>query len=179
MNALSGLEESILLRLSGRPGKNQTMAMAAEAMDNEVVFCALGHIMREGEDPLRWRAAWVLEKVSESRPSLLVNERDDIRQLAMRADTPSGLCRLLLGILYNIPDDGILDVAFFNFLLDRMCDLQSPPGVQAFAMKLAYRMSQVELELHDEFCCILRNMESDYYSPGLKSVIRNCLKRRK
>ena len=179
MNTASGLEESIQQRLSDRPSKSRTMAMAAEAMDNETVRYALAHIIYKGEDPLRWRAAWVLEKVSETRPSLLVDERKNIRQLAMRTDTPSGLCRLLLGILLNLSDDEILDVAFFNFLLDRMCDLQSPPGVQALAMKLAFRMSQVEPELHDEFCCILRNIELEYYSPGLRSVVRNCLKRRK
>ena len=62
--------------------------------------------------------------------------------------------------------------------IDKMLDPKSPPGVQALAMKLAERMSRINGELHKEFLCIVSNMETDYYSAGVKSVIRNCLKAR-
>ena len=100
-------------------------------------------------------------------------------QLCMQDNIPDGLRRLLLSILYSLATDSELDVDFYNFLLGRMCDLQSPPGVQSLAMKLACRMSRVDSDLQEEFLCILRNMEKDYYSAGLKSVLRNCLKRKK
>lgn len=177
MNVTEELEKSLRQRLSGRPSKALTMAIAGEAMADEAVLCVLTHLVYSGEDPLRWRAAWVLEKVSMLCPSLLVGEREGIRRLAMSSDIPSGLCRLLLGILYHLPHDEACDVMFFNFLLDRMCDLQSPTGVQALAMKLAFRMSWIDPNLHREFLCIIRNLELDYYSTGLRSVARNCLKR--
>ena len=165
-------------RLLGRPSKALTLALAAEAMADGEVLDALFRLVYEGEDPLRWRVAWVLEKVSAERPSLVSGECSALMQLAMQADAPDGLCRLLLGILYNLPDAEALDVPFFNFLLDRMCDLQSPPGVQSLAMKLACRMSRIDPELHREFLCILRNMELDYYSAGVKAVVRHCLKKK-
>ena len=165
-------------RLSGRPDKALTMALAAEAMTDELILGALLRLVYEGEDPLRWRVAWVLEKVSAERPSLVSGERSALMLLAMQADVPDGLCRLLLGILYNLQDAEALDVPFFNFLLDRMCDLQSPPGVQSLAMKLACRMSRIDTELHREFLCILRDMELDYYSAGVKAVVRHCLKKK-
>jgi hypothetical protein len=165
-------------RLSGRPSKTLTVAIAAEAMTNGAVLDALFRLVYGGEDPLRWRAAWALEKVSAEHPSLLVAERDGLLQLTMQTDIPDGLCRLLLGILYNLPDDEVLDVPFFNFLLDKMCHLQSPPGVQSLAMKLACRMSQIEPELHREFLCIVRNMELGYYSAGVRASVRYCLKMR-
>ena len=99
-----------------------------------------------------------------------------MKALAMREDTPSGLRRLILGTLRHLSDDEDFDIAFFNFLLDVMIDLQSPSGVQSLAMKLAYRQSKSDSDLHKEFLCIVRNMELDYYSAGVKSVVKNCLK---
>ena len=99
-----------------------------------------------------------------------------MRALALHPDTPHGLRRLLLSILHHLPDDEELDVAFFNLLLDTMLDLQSPPGVQSLAMKLAYRQSKSNSDLHREFLSIVRNMELDYYSAGVRSVAKRCLK---
>lgn len=177
MNATGDWDKTLRQRLSGRPDKVVTLAVAAEAIADEAVLDALVRFVYSDEDPLRWHAAWALEKVSALRPSLLLDVQGDMRQLAMQADIPSGLRRLLLGILHNLPHDEALDVAFFNFLLDRMCDLQSPPGVQALAMKLACRMSRVDPDLHQEFLCIVRGLELDYYSAGLRSAARNCLRR--
>lgn len=177
MSTEGNLGEVLRQRLEGRPGKALTMALAAEAVADEAVFDALVRFVYSAEEPLRWRAAWVLVKVSELCPSLLSDRQRGMRHLAMQSDISSGVCRLLLRVLYNLPNDEDLDVPFFNFLLDRMCDLQSPPGVQALAMKLACRMSRVDSDLHREFLCIVRNLELDYYSAGLRSVARNCLKR--
>ncbi|MBR3860175.1 MAG: hypothetical protein IKJ18_09260 [Bacteroidaceae bacterium] len=173
---MTELEDLLQQRLLDRPSKALTMVVAAEAMVDGAVLDALFRLVYGGEDPLRWRVAWVLEKVSGERPSLVEGERCALMQLAMQTDIPDGMCRLLLGILHNLPDVNTLDVPFFNFLLDRMCDLQSPPGVQSLAMKLACRMSRVDPELYREFLCILRNMELDYYSAGVRAVVRHCLK---
>lgn len=171
-----GCDDRLRRQLLSRPSKAQTLALADEAMADEDVLSSLFRIVYGDEGPLRWRAAWVLEKVSAGRPSLVVGERCGLMRLAMQTNVPDGLCRLLLGILYHLPDAEELDVPFFNFLLDRMCDLQSPPGVQSLAMKLACRMSRIDPELHREFLCILRNMELDYYSAGVRAVVHHCLK---
>lgn len=171
--------EELSLRLSGHPHKELTLAVAREAMADAAVLEALWQLLLEGEDPLRWRAAWVLEKVSEQRPSLLAAERSRVVALAIGSDVPDGLRRLLLSILYNLPDEQEVNVELLNFLLDAMLDLKSPPGVQSLAMKLAHRMSRVHGELHEEFLCIVRNMELDYYSAGVRSVVRHCLKIKK
>lgn len=77
-----------------------------------------------------------------------------------------------------MPDSEELDVAFFNFLLDRIGCLQSPSGVQALVIKVAARMSRIDDALHEEFLCVLRSMELDYYPAGVRAVVRNCLKRK-
>lgn len=116
--------------------------------------------------------------MSEQQPSLLAAEHSKIVALAMSADIPDGFRRLLLSILYNLPDAQELDVELFNFLLDTMLNLKSPPGVQSLAMKLAHRMSRMHDELHEEFICIVRNMELDYYSAGVRSAVRHCTRKK-
>ena len=176
MSPSESLHESLRLRLSARPCKTLITTIAAEAIADKMILDALLSFLHEREDSLRWRAAWALEKVAGQCPSLLIGERARMKALAMREDTPSGLRRLLLGILYHLPDDEDFDVAFFDFLLDVMIDLQSPPGVQSLAMKLAYRQSKSDSDLHKEFLCIIRSMELDYYSAGVRSVAKKCLK---
>ena len=165
-------------RLSGRPCKALTLAVASEAVADATVLDSLFRCVYKGDERLRWRAAWVLVKVSEQAPSLLAAEHAALVQLAMQPDISEGLRRLLLGICCNMPCEEEFDVAFFNFLIEAMVSLQSPPGVQSLAMKLAARMSRVDEALHEEFCCIVQNMKLDYYSVGVRSVARHCLKKK-
>ena len=172
-------EINLRKRLLGRPSRLSIEAIAADAVADEDTLAALVGFVYSGEDPLRWRAAWAIEKVAARYPQLVAGERAKMMRLCMQDDIPDGLRRLLLSILYSLAEDDEFDVDFYNFLLSRMCDLKSPPGVQSLAMKLACRMSRVDSDLQEEFLCILRNMEKDYYSAGLKSVLCNCLKRKK
>ena len=166
-------------RLSERPGKEVVMMLAHEATTDATLLESLYALLYDDCKPLRWRAAWVLEKVSEKEPSLLYAERTKMTELAMRTDISDGERRLLLSICYHMPDVEEWDVRFYNFLLDTMTSLQSSAGVQALAMKLAERMSRADDFLHEEFLCIVRNMEVEYYSPGVRAAIRNCLKTKK
>ena len=175
MNNAESLTDSLRLSLMSRPSKTLITAIATEAIADKMLLDALLSFLHDGEDSLRWRAAWVLEKVSSRCPSLLIDEGPRMKALAMQADTPDGLRRLLLGILHHLPNDEDFDVAFFNFLLDVMLSLQSPPGVQSLAMKLAYRQGKSNSDLHKEFLCIIRNLEFDYYSAGVRSVAKKCL----
>ena len=179
MDSTGEAEKMLRERLAGRPSKVLTMAVAAEAAADNEVLQTLFRMVYGGIEPFRWRAAWVIEKVSVKYPSLIVGEREGLKRLAMQADVPEGVRRLLLSILSHLPDDEDLDVSFFNYLLDKMCDLRSSSGVQALAMKLACRMSHVDPILYKEFCCILRDMDVEYYSAGVKSAINGCLKCKK
>lgn len=179
MNDQALFTDSLCERLVGFPNKSTIMAIASEAMSDAVVLNALFSYMYGSNDTLRWRAAWVVEKVSASMPMIVEGERSRIARMAMRDDTPNGLRRLLLHILYNLSDSSDLDVSLFNFLIDVMTDIHSSPGVQSLAIKFADRMSRVDADLHDEFLCILRNMELTYYSPGVNAAVRKCLTRKK
>ena len=170
------LRDSLMERLSGRPSIAQTLSIAHEAIDDAQVLNALLSLIYTAGDPLRWRVAWVLVKVTEMCPALLIDQRGALGALVIRHDVPYGVKRLLYGVLYNMPDADEIDVALLNDLLESMVCLQAPPGVQALAMKLAARMCGMDEGLWSEFCCIVRSMELEYYSPGVRASVRYCLK---
>lgn len=170
--------EEIRTRLTSPPSKALTLTLAQEAMGDDAILSALLHLIYHDTSPVRWRAAWVIEKVSGRYPSSVSPEVSRLTELAMCPDIAHGLRRLLLRIIYNVPDRANMDVAFFNFLLDTMLDPQATPGVQSLAMKLASRISACDRDLHDEFLCLVGNMELEYYSKGVCSVARECLKKR-
>lgn len=179
MNGANFPYEALCTRLQSRPSKDDIMGIASEALSDASLLDGLLRLMFVGDASLRWRAAWAVDKVSLQHPSLLMRWHREIVQCAMSDGVADGFRRLALSILYNLPDEEVLDVAFFNFLLEKMADLQSPPGVQALSMKLAFRMSRADDDLHEEFLCILRNMYAEYYSAGVVSVMRKCLKNQK
>lgn len=163
---------------TSRPNKATILALADEAMSDASMFAELLRKVYEGPHPECWHAAWVIEKIAQQHPSLLIGERSRLVKQAIAPDTPDGLRRLLLTTLHHLPDESELDVKFFNFLLDKMTDLQSPSAVQAIAMKLALRLSSTEPSLQDELLCIIHNLELDYYPPALRSVARRFSKNR-
>lgn len=165
--------------LLGNLNKECITKLAVEAVNDGTVLDALFQLMSDKNPSLRWRAAWALEKVSRLQPSLLQTSHREITEMAVSPDITDGHRRLLLSILYNLPNGEELDVKLFNYLLDKMTDLKSPSSVQALSMKLASRMSLMNRDLHNEFLCIIRNMDLEYYSAGVKSVVRNCLKKKR
>ena len=155
-----------------RPSKTHTLSLANEAIADASKLSSLFNFIYKGSDPTRWRAAWIIEKVALKQPTLLIDERDNFIHLAMRPNTPNRLLRLLLTTLHHLPDAEELNIAFFNFLLDRMIDLQSPPSVQSIAMKLAARQSHYDSSLHSEFLSIINNLELSYYPAATRSVVK-------
>lgn len=169
-------EERLRLQLSEHLSKEKVLVVAEEAMADRIVLDVLIKLVCHGEEPIRWRATWALEQICSLCPSVVYGERSVLVQLTMQREISERMLRLLLGILYRLPDDKIFNVAFYNLLLDKMCNLQSSSGVQSLSMKLAYRMSRIDADLHREFLGLVRNMELDYYSSGVKATARNCLK---
>lgn len=133
-------------------------------------------LISDEKQTVSWRAIWVCEKVSEIYPGLFAPLLDDITQrlLACRHD---GSKRLLLSILYNVPVSTPISVDLLNYCLDRMLSPQESIGVQALAIRMAYRLCKQEPELLKELQLILENTDTEFYSVGVKTTIRNTLKK--
>lgn len=123
-----------------------------------------------------WRAIWACEKVSEKHPGWFVPMQEDIirRLLICRHD---GSKRLLLSILYNLPVTQPISIDLLNYCLDHMLAPQESIGVQALAIRMAYQLCKCEPELLKELQLILENADTEFYSRGVRTTIRNTLQR--
>lgn len=133
-------------------------------------------LLSDENQTVSWRAAWVCEKLSERHPSWFAPLRGDIIQRLL-ACTHDGSKRLLLSILYNIPVYPPIPIELLNYCLDHMLSPQESIGVQAVSVRLAYQLCKDVPELRQELRIILENTETDFYSTGVKTAVRNVLKR--
>ena len=133
-------------------------------------------LISDEEQTVSWRAIWACEKMSKLHPGRFVPLYDDILQklLICRHD---GSKRLLLSVLYNVPAPTPIPVDLLNYCLDRMLSPQESIGVQALCIKLAYELCKQEPELLKELQLILENTDSEFYSTGVRTTIRNILKK--
>ena len=88
-----------------------------------------------------------------------------------------GSKRLLLSILYNLPVTVPVSVELLNYSLDHMLSLQESIGVQSLSIRMAYRLCKHEPELLSELKLILEHANTEFYSTGVKTAIRNILKK--
>ena len=80
-------------------------------------------------------------------------------------------------ILYNIPIPTPISVDLLNYCLDHMLSPQESIGVQALSIRIAYLLCRKEPELLQELQLILENTELDFYSTGVRTTVRNTLKK--
>lgn len=133
-------------------------------------------LISDGKTVVSWRAIWVCEKVSELHPGWFVPFYNDILQHLLVCGH-DGSKRLLLSILYNIPVPASLPVDLLNFCLDHMLSPQESIGVQALSIRMAYQLCKGEPELLQELRLILENTDTEFYSTGVRTTIRNILKK--
>ena len=68
-------------------------------------------------------------------------------------------------------------VDLLNYCLDHMLSPQESIGVQALSIRIAYLLCRKEPELLQELQLILENTELDFYSTGVRTTVRNTLKK--
>lgn len=166
---------NIRQRLSDRIESHFIDNIAASILQYPEDFSELYRLIKDSESKIAWRAAWACEKISEQQPELLLGRQEELMKYAMEC-THDGTKRELLSILLNLPVADPLPIPFLDFCLDRMLSTDEAIAVQALCIKLAYRIALHEPELLEEVRLYLENSESEYYSQGVKTVIRKTLK---
>ncbi|MDL2322785.1 hypothetical protein LJC52_02250 [Bacteroidales bacterium OttesenSCG-928-A17] len=133
--------------------------------------------LRDDEDiKVSWRAAWACEKLSELRPEWFISKQNELIDTLLQ-ENHDGKKRLLLSILYNLPNPEPYSVPFLDYTLDKMFDPKESIGVQALCVKLAYRLCNIDKDLLYELKMRLQSEDLSYYSKGLKASVRNILKK--
>ena len=139
-------------------------------------FEAMYRLMSDEKQSVAWRATWVCEKLSEIHPAWFIPLYDDL-VYRLSDCKHQGSKRLLLSILYNLPVTAPVSVELLNYSLDHMLSLQESIGVQSLSIRMAYRLCKHEPELLSELKLILEHANTEFYSTGVKTAIRNILKK--
>ncbi len=124
-------------------------------------------------------AVWVLTHSTQEEIGWLQQRREELATLLLQTSDTS-LRRMVLNLLermtYSQED---VRVDLLDFCLEHMLSPEEPSGVQCLCMKLADKLCAHYPELIEEFRCTLENMELEYYSPGLRTVRRNLMKKKR
>lgn len=139
-------------------------------------FSDIYKLTSDSKLPVSWRALWVCEKLSEVHPGWFVPLYEELIGRLLNS-THDGSKRLYLSILFNLPVQEPISVALLNFCFDRMFSPSESIGVQALCIKTAYRLCEKEPELMGELRIILENAETEFFTKGVSTTIRNTLKK--
>lgn len=139
-------------------------------------FDVIYRLIKDPQDKISWHAIWACQKVFEKYPEFLKGKQKELIDLVMK-DNHSGKRRILLSILLELPTPQPLPLHFLEFCFNHMLDLNQAIATQALCIKMAYKLCLLEPELLPELKLYLENAEPEYYSPGVKSCIRNVLKK--
>ncbi|NDV64490.1 hypothetical protein [Bacteroides sp. 224] len=125
---------------------------------------------------ISWRALWACEKLAELHPDWFDSLKEEVIHKLLNC-THAGSKRILLSILYNLPVYKPIPIPLLDYCFSHMLDMNESIGVQSLAIKMAYKICCVEPELLYELKLYLENAEPEYYSTGVKTCIRNTLRR--
>lgn len=139
-------------------------------------FDTIYKLIKDPEEKISWRAAWACEKVFEKYPDFLQGKEEELISFVMK-NNHSGTRRILLSILLELPSPPPLPVDFLDFCFNHMLDLNQAIATQALCIKMAYKLCRIEPELLPELKLYLENAELEYYSIGVKTCVRNVLKK--
>lgn len=161
--------------LTDRFGKNFANDIAATVRQYPEDFDMLYPLMGCGEEKIAWRAAWVCECLSASHPEWFMSRYNEITGVLLTSPY-TGLRRCLLSILCTLPLPGEFPMQLYDYCIRQMLAPDEAIANQTLCIKLAYKLGGAEPELLNELKVYLENAEPDYYSPGVKCVIKNTLK---
>ncbi len=162
--------------LAGNIGKKQVEDISLMLLQDKEEFERVFNMIFDKEQPIAWHAAWVVEKVSEKVPSSISNKQNLRLINLVLTNNHQGLQRICLSILYNLPIYQPISVEFVNRCFEMMLSPKYSIGVQCLAMRVLFKISEVEKDFKLELLAYLENMDDEFYSTGFKASKRNVLK---
>ncbi|NDP21658.1 MAG: hypothetical protein GZ091_11350 [Paludibacter sp.] len=144
----------------------------ANPSDFEVIY----NLIFDTDIKVAWRAAWACQKISEKMPEWFTERQFiELANLAIFA-SHGGLQRGCISILFNLKIPNPISVELINACFEWMISPRFPIAVQAYSMKMLYRICQMEPDFKPELKAHLENVVQEDYSPGFNSTRNNILK---
>lgn len=150
--------------------------IAAQLISKPQDFDRFFQLIFSTDSQIAWRAAWALQKLSEKRADLFTASH--IQKLIDVAiiTTHGGFLRGCLSIINNKNILLPISVPFINACFDWMTSPRYPAAVHSLAMKLLYRICQLEPDFKSEFKASLENVFDENYTTSFISCRKNILK---
>ena len=149
--------------------------LAQEIFDNPSDFDIVYRLIYDHEVKVAWRAAWACQKISEKHPEWFSDKNYvELAGYALSI-SHSGLLRGCLSILKNIKLPDPIPVDLLNACFEWMISPKSAIAVQAYSMKILYRICQKEPDFTPELIAYLENIDTECYSAGFNSTRKNIL----
>jgi hypothetical protein len=118
--------------------------IALEIFANPTDFDIVYNLIFDSNDKVAWRAAWACQKISEKQPELFtLQQTNKLIELAI-STKHGGLHRGCLSTLYNLTLPNPIPVDFINACFEWMISPKFPIAVQAYSMKMLYRICLYE-----------------------------------
>jgi len=169
------MEESLESLLVLESSRRNTDMVADLVLKKPDFFSELASILLKNEHPVSWKAAWVMDVVSEKQPDLLVPHLDRILD-HLELFTDDGAKREVLRMLSrsSIPENKTGHVITLCF--DWLTSAKESVAVKMFSMEILYRISQEEPGIKKELTDSIE-MRMPEESPGFRSHGKKILKK--
>lgn len=131
----------------------------------------------EKNNPLSWRAAWLLWGCVPKNDNRIIENTS--RFISILPDSNESMQREILKILYNIEleddDLGLL----FNICINIWEDINKRPGVRHSSFRMLLKISKKYPELENEIGYLVDERFMNTLSPGIKHSIKKLIKLKK
>ncbi|NDW13605.1 hypothetical protein D0T50_11990 [Bacteroides sp. 214] len=172
------MNKTILLRkqLSEPLGRKFLDKIIESAIKNPDEVEILYQLTQDSEEKVSWRAAWACDHLSRIHPEWFTPKADDIEK-RLFACTHSGVRRLWLSIIRNIPVKEPISIPLLNYCLVRMFSPNESIAAQSLYIKIAYILCIKEPELLPELRIYLENENLNNHASAVKACARIVLKK--
>lgn len=137
---------------------------------------ALIKLTFDDNDPRNWRAAWMVDKIHDNHPELVVPYLPAMSDFLLATGNSSKKRHLLKLIsLHPIPEDRMVDM--LNFGIDTFSSAKEPVAVRVHAMQVLFNIALAEPDFTGELIELIEHEINFHGSAGISSRGRKLLKK--
>lgn len=122
---------------------------------------------------IAWRAAWITDHISRKHSKWFSNQMKVKLISFSQTDAKNGHLRLCLSILLKSGLPADISGDFVNFCFNNILEEKTAIAAKALSIKLLAEICKTEPDLRNEVEVVLRNINIENYTSGMKAVVKN------
>lgn len=142
--------------------------IAGEVLARPEKLNSLMEVALYSDHPKSWRAAWVADKIHDSRPDLIVPFLEKIT-LQLKEETQPGKKRQFLKLvsMHEIPER--YRSFLMNYCLDSFMSAEEPVAIRVYALQILFHISEAEPVFKPELLSIIEHETELHPAPGVRA----------